>query len=499
MGVIIRQSFKTTVVLYIGVVIGLINRLFFLPNFLTLEQLGLIDVLIIISMLLARISYLGTQGSITKFFSYFKDKNTLTTFTGFFLLIPLIGYVIFGCLFYIFQEEIIHQFSKNKELLTSYYYFIFPLALIVIFKEIFSTYSINNLRLTVPSLLNEIILRFGTLILLLLIGYSYISFYNYVVLLTIIYALTVITLIIYCKINFNFNFNFKFSLIRKDDYKNISTYSFFIFLAGISGMVSQYTDSIMLASIKGFESSAIYSIAFFIGMSIEMPKRAITSITSSVIAKHWNDNNKTEIHKLYKQSSINQGVIGAFLFLLVLVNIDEIFFLLPKSDILSAGKNVAIIIGISRLIDMVTGVNSEILRTSKYYKVDLFVLISFIGISIISNLVLIPILGLNGAAVATLISVFLYNLIRYLILKKLFSFEPFTVKTLQLFLIILLFVGINYIMIDFNIKTIFDSIKLILFKSLCYGIAFVCVIHILTISKEMNDIIKLILDKLRFK
>ena len=97
MGVIIRQSIKSTFVLYIGIAIGLINRLFLLPTFLTIEQIGLLDVLMIIAMLLAKISPIGTPGAITKFYSYFKDNKLLNTFIGFVITVGLFGYAILDC------------------------------------------------------------------------------------------------------------------------------------------------------------------------------------------------------------------------------------------------------------------------------------------------------------------------------------------------------------------------------------------------------------------
>lgn len=496
MGVIIRQSFKSTIVLYLGAIIGLINRLFLLPNYLTLEQLGLMDVLMVLAMLLAKISYFGTQGSITKFFSYFKDKGMLPSFSGFILIVPIIGYTIFSSFLIFYNSFILDFFKNDKELLTYYYYFIFPLALFIILKEIFTTYSLNNLRLTVPSILNDTITRIGTLILLLLISYRFLDFYNYVFLTVAIHLITAVFLIIYCIKTFNFKLDFNLKNITKNEYKEISVYSLFIFFAGLSAIISQYTDAIMLARLKGFNATGVYSVAFFIGLSIEIPKRAITSISTGLVAKHWNNNNKFEIEKLYKQSSINQGIIGALLFLLVLINIDEIFFLLPKRELLSVGKDVAIIIAASRLIDMITGINNEILRTSKYYKIDLFILLFFIALSIVSNLILIPLLGLNGAAYATLISVTLYNFIRYLLLKKIFGFDPFTIHTVKLFFILITLVVINYLIPSFNLTNLTSSFLLIALKSLIYGSIFIGLTYKLKISKEINNLINMIYKKI---
>jgi len=59
------------------------------------------------------------------------------------------------------------------------------------------------------------------------------------------------------------------------------------------------------------------------------------------------------------------------LFLGIWCNIDSIFELIPNGEIYSPGKWVVFYIGLSKLFDMATGVNQEIVGTSKYYKIDL--------------------------------------------------------------------------------------------------------------------------------
>lgn len=493
MGVIIRQSFKSTLVLYIGVIIGVINRLFLLPHFLTLEQLGLIDLLFALAMILGKISTLGIIGAITKFFTYFKLKNQLNYFSGFFILIPFISFLFFGLIFYLFKDNIVELFPKNIELLNRYYPYIIVIGCFIIFKEIFTAYSLNKLRLTVPNILNDTFFRFSTLTLLVLIGYNLINFDTYILFYTITNGLIALFLFIYLKKYLDLKINFKINNLAKNDIKKVSIYSLFMLLSAIASIVSQYTDSIMLASIKGLEVSAIYSVAFFIGVSIEMPKRAITSITGAVIAEHWNNKDINKINHLYRVSSINQGILGIILFYLVFINLDEIFYILPKSEILSQGKSVAIIIGLSKIIDMITGVNAEILRTSNYYKIDLIIIACFIWVSIVSNQILIPILGLEGAAYSTLISVFLYNLARYVILKKLFQFDPFNKNTVKLFLLFFVIVGLYLIIPKFEINSIISAIILIAIKTLILGGIFIYLIYKLKISIEVNKIIQSLL------
>jgi O-antigen/teichoic acid export membrane protein len=497
MGVVIRQSFKGSVFMYFGVLVGLINRLFLLPHYLTLEQLGLIDAITIISVVFSELSLFGIKGSLQKFFSIFEDKGILRNYMGLVILVPIIGYVFLGLSLFLFQDWVIDLFPKDKEMIKRYYYFIYPIGFFLMYKGILTIFSANKMRLTVPAIINDFFLKLSVLMLLLLIGFSFIDFDWYVILFSGSYVIATVGLYLYCKKVLRFGVSFNIKEVIASHGKEIRRYSFFILLMGVSNMVSQFTDSLMLASIKGLETSAIYSVAFFIGLSIEMPKRAISNISGAIIARHWNDNNKIEIVKLYKQSSINQGVIGVGLFLLVLFSLDEIFYILPKSEILIQGKSVAIIIGVSRIIDMITGINSEILRTSSKYRYDFYLLIFFIGLSITTNYFLIPVYGIEGAAYATLISVSLYNILRYFVLKLTFKFDPFDRKTGLLVLIFLVLVGIIYLVPNFSYDSVITAIIIIAIKSVVIGSVFAFVTYKLKLSNEINKLIDWGINKLK--
>ena len=73
------------------------------------------------------------------------------------------------------------------------------------------------------------------------------------------------------------------------------------------------------------------------------------------------------IETIYKKSALNLFIIGSFLLLGIWANIDSIFSLLPKSDIYAQGKWVVLLIGLGRVADMMTGLNTEILVNSKTF------------------------------------------------------------------------------------------------------------------------------------
>jgi hypothetical protein len=91
---------------------------------------------------------------------------------------------------------------------------------------------------------------------------------------------------------------------------------------------------------------------------------------------------------------------------------------------------VFLFIGISRIIDLGTGVNSQIIGTSIYWKFEFISGIILLALTLPLNYILAKQLQVIGPAIANLIAIIVYNGIRYLFLLRKFNMQPFTIKTL---------------------------------------------------------------------
>ena len=495
MGIIARQTIKTSAVYYVAAMVGVINRLFLLPDYLTPTELGFIDIFIYFISIFSSIATLGSYAMLYKYHQYYKNKNQYPALIGKSVLMTTVGFIFLSFLFFIFKETIFHAYENDLELLKKFYHLIPLFALVVIIKNLFSTYSVISLRLTVPTIFNELWVKLTTLVLLILISLKLISFYDYIHLLLFSYVLATIIIAGYCIKILKFKINFKVTNFTKKENTDTLKYSSFVLLSGLTGFITLYADTLMLGSYEGFDTSAIYSVAFFIGMSIELPKRALSTISQPIIASHFENNNMKEINKLYKQSSINQGFIGFLFFLLIFINLDSIFSLIPK-DIYSLGKNVALFIGVSKLIDMFLGVNSEILRASKHYYLDLYFLVFFVIITVGLNLIFIPLYQINGAAVATLVSVFIYNLVRFVILKKIYGFYPFTFQSIKLLVVFGALAVIGFYFPSFSNELKIFALINIAIKGFIFTLSFLILSYKLNISPEINKLINLGLNRI---
>ena len=115
------------------------------------------------------------------------------------------------------------------------------------------------------------------------------------------------------------------------------------------------------------------------------------------------------------------------------------------------GKWVVFYIGLSQLFNISSGVNGAIIINSKYYKYDLYTNILLVGITIATNYFLIPKYGINGAAMATAISVLLFNLIRLVLIKVKMNMHPFSLNTLKTIIVLLVIYYLHQYLPKFSI------------------------------------------------
>ena len=72
MNIILKQSFWSTIIIYLGVLIGFFNSIFLFPKFFNPDQIGLLRQIISASTMLIPLATFGVSASYIKFYPYFK-------------------------------------------------------------------------------------------------------------------------------------------------------------------------------------------------------------------------------------------------------------------------------------------------------------------------------------------------------------------------------------------------------------------------------------------
>jgi len=493
MGIIIRQSAKTVLATYVGVIIGVINTLLLYPLILTEEQVGLTRTFINAALLFATFASLGASNIPTLFFPYFKDYSKRHNgFLFFMLLIGGVGISLFTVFFLSFKSSIVSAYIHTAPLLVEYLYYLIPITGIIVLWNILETYSIVNQLPVFPSFIREVFIR-GTLSLgLVLLFVRVFSFEWYVRSIVITYGLALALIMAYLYVKKIFFIEPNVNFLSNSKKKEMLIYGGFVLLGNVSGAIITNIDSLLLSAYSGLKSTGIYTIAFFIAQIVEIPKRSLSQVLIPLVSEANKNNDIAKLKELYVKSSINQLIVGGVIFLCLWCNIDDIFRIIPHGNIYSAGKWVVLFIGISKLFDMLTGINAEIIGTSKYYKYDLifYVCLSFVGI--ITNVIFIPMYQMTGAAIASMISLLSFNIMRYIFIAIKFKMQPFSWPTLYVIfygIMIVQFNGVVYIG-DHPIINIF-------IRSAFIAVIFVGGVIIMKVSTDINNLMFKILFKLR--
>jgi O-antigen/teichoic acid export membrane protein len=132
---------------------------------------------------------------------------------------------------------------------------------------------------------------------------------------------------------------------------------------------------------------------------------------------------------------MNQLIFSVGMFVLLWINYRDgiISFHLKEEFLL--GQSAFFFIGLARIVDLGTGVNSQIIYTSVHYRVEVWSGIVLVVLTIPLNYWLARRIGLTGPAIADLITFFFYNGVRYLFLYRKYNLQPFSWRTLYVLVI----------------------------------------------------------------
>lgn len=488
MGIVINQSIKNTVITYVGFAIGAINTLFMYPHFLGEEFNGLTSYLLSSANVLFPLMAFGVHNTLIKFFSEYKTEKEKNRFLSFVLVLPLLVIIpifIIGTLGY----DVIATFLSQKNSIVYDYVWQIPIiALCMAYFEIFYAWVKVHLQSVFGNFLKEIGLRILISILLFSVYFDIITVQEFITATMFAYLISMLLMLFYANKIQPISFTFKIP----SNAKAVLVYSSFIILSGSVANMLIDVDKTMLNQYLDIKEIAYYSVAGFIATVIAVPSRAMHQITYPITAKLMMQGKHDELNDLYKKTSITLQIVGGLVYIGILVNINQIYLLIPENY--RGGVFVVFTIGLSKYFDLILGNNNAIIFNSKYYRAVLFLglLLAFFAITL--NIILIPIYLINGAAIATLISITLYSIAKLLFVVLKMKLYPFTIKTIYALLIgLICFFGFYYWEFPFH------PIVNIMLKSVLVSIVYVGIVYKAKLSEDINNVIEKSLQLIKLK
>jgi O-antigen/teichoic acid export membrane protein len=427
----------------------------------------------------------GMQGTIIKFYSSYKTKFERDTFLTNTLLIPLFIIIPLALIGSYFYEFIANWLSRENILIKDYTYLIFIVAVFMGYFEVFYCWSKVQLKSVFGNFIKEIFVRFSVTILLFLVYFKLLSNAQFIYAIVCIYGVRTLIMLWYAIKVYKPEFILKFST----NLKEIVKFSSYIIIAGSAGGVLLEIDKVMIPQTEEIAQVAYYAVGIYIASVVAIPTRAMQQITNPITAKELNNNNLNEVETLFKQTSINLLVVGGLFFLLINLNIADLYAIINKPEY-TKGIVIVFIVSVAKLIELALGTANAILVNSKYYK-TFFYLSLLMALSVyLLNKWLIGLMGIKGAALATLIVVFVYSILKIVYINLKFKIQPFSIKTLILFIIVGgLFYGFSFLEINFH------PIINILIKSFVIVIIYSVLVKYLKISDDLNELFGKLIKK----
>lgn len=484
MGVIIKQSIQNTVISYVGILLGFISTILLFPRILTPDEYGLTRLFISLALVCAQFAHLGIKNTIIRFFPYFqssqKEKSRLLTLT---LLIPLVGFLLFTLLYLLGQDIFIDYYDDRSALFGEYYLFLIPLVFATLFFEVLNNYVRALQDSVTGSFLNEVLMRVLIILLLIIHYFELILFPTFMIGFVGIYCIEPFYLLIYLYRRGELNLAFPKLDKRAKFIKGMGVYGAYSLLGGLATLIVGNIDIIMLGAMTNLNDTAVYAIAFYVGSVIAVPQRSILKIASPILAGLLKDKKFGQIDSLYKRTSLGQLTAGVLLYIGIWANMHNLMYLLPEEY--HGMQWIIITIGAAKLFNMATGINGVIIINSKYYRFDLYTNFILIGLTISTNYFLIQQWGMLGAAIATAISIFCYNLIKFIFVWIKFGMQPFRWNALAVLLIAIVCLGIS-----FQIPYLYNFGIDVVVRSSIITILFTGSILLFNLSEDVQNLIE---------
>lgn len=455
MGIIARQSIKGTMVTYLGVVVGFITTFFVLTRFLSAEEIGLVRVLIDAATLFVGLAQLGTSSSLIRFAPWFKEVGSESESEkkdhGLFfwaLVLPFLGFTVFAIVYWACQVPLTHWFAEKSPLFVDYYYFVLPIAFFLLYQTIFETCSNVLMRIVVPRAVREIGLRVGLLVLYLLYAYKVISMDGFVIAISGVYALAALINLGYLLATGHLSFkpDWAFLKANKDLVRKCCLYTGFLIVSAITSVLVPSLSSFFITAQMGLNYTGIFAIATYMAVMVSIPYRSVTAIASPQLSEAIHANDRTQCNALMQQVFNNTFIIGTVIFLLLWVNIDLIYWLLPNGTTYAAARTAVFILAIGQLLVATFSMVFNAINFGKYYALSLVLSAILTALAIVFNNAFIPRWGMNGAALSSCLSYGIYVALALFVLMVFMRIQPFCKSMLWTLLLFGAVLGLNYVL-----------------------------------------------------
>lgn len=444
-----KQSIINTILVYGGFVTGFVNTFLFTRQgspFSTSEY-AMTGIFIAVGNLMYAFANMGMVAVVYKFYPYYNDnlpkkKNDLMTWT---LVICLIGFLFVILAGFVFKDLVVRKFGGNSPLFLKYFVWTFPFGFGILLFSLFEIFGWNIRQSIFTTFLREIFFKLLTLILIFVLSFRFIhSFDAFIKLYSFTYLFTALVLLVFLIRKGEFHLVFKISRVTKKFYKKMVSMAVLVYAGGTVYMIAQFIDTIIIMSVLGTGPAGVFALGSVVSGLVQAPQRGAIAAAIPVLSKAWKDKDFDKINTIYQRSVINLLIASLAIFFLIWLSYTDIVVSFKLKPAYLDSLWVFFYLGLARVVDLGTGVNSQIIGTSVYWRFEFVSGMILLALIVPLNYILVKHFGIVGAGYSNLISLTIYNLIRILFLYFKYGMQPFNLKTVYAILLALAGYAICY-------------------------------------------------------
>lgn len=272
---------------------------------------------------------------------------------------------------------------------------------------------------------------------------------------------------------------------RMDYNKQLILFSIPLLLNSAVGLITTNIDKYMIGTFLNSQQVGIYNAALQFGVISSFVLIAVNSIFAPIISNLYHSDKMTELKNLYRQTTkiitmFNFMVLGLFVILS-----DEIMRV--PGDEFAAGAVALVIICVGQIANALSGSVGQINIMTGHSKYELISSIITMVINVILNIILIPIYGINGAALATAFALFTRSAVSFIFMYRKLKIHPFDSSYLYLILALVLSTAVGFFAAQ--IISVHFVVKIIISGSI-YAAAFMFIVYKTAFKKEEINQIK---------
>ncbi len=403
-----RTSIHSSGLTLVGFILGALNTLVLYTRLVGVEQYGTIAFILASATLISPFISLGMPQGLLRFYDSLTPMERPRLLGFAILAISLITLILFGVVYFFHEwlgqySEAINDLSLDESMT------VLAIALSMGLFELGFALAKLQFKPRVGVFLKEVYPRLLITLYLVHLYWSDFNWRSFILFLLISYLTRALFIWVIALRISGVTPSFGFKGLKLNA---IISYSLLVLLGSSLSLFFLEVDKVMLFELMTATEVANYTVAVFIATTVAIPFRGYLPLYGPKIARSYHADGFS-FHVANELKSANDQILdlSSLIVLLLLAGFPLIQLVLPAS--FEKGLELIPILIFAKFIDAISGLTTPLFQYSKFYSKYLVLSILMFIMLVLTNVWMIPLYGLKGAAFATALTFCVFSILKH--------------------------------------------------------------------------------------